>query len=155
MEERRSKNRLLAIAAIGILGCAGAVGFRMVFHKPLEGLWRGYSYQKIDGKMMPDTEFGEYIINLNKNGSYEENGNSTSGKWSKSGGTVTLTPVKFYDMTPEQHRQKYRKRDGKVSVTIERLLASRMKPMTVSYNAFSDTLIFREHNMHYEYNRSR
>ncbi len=154
MEERRANRRLLAIFALGILGCAVAVGVRVVHRKPINGIWMGYSYQNINGKMIPDKEFGEYIIRLNKDGSYQENGNSTSGKWSRKGDEITLTPVKFYDLTPDEHRKKFRKKNGKVSVTIERLLASRMKPMTVTYNHMADTLVYQEPSMHYEYNRS-
>lgn len=114
----------------------------------------GYAYQLIGGKMVPDKEFGQYIVRLEVNGTYQENGNSTSGTWSKEADVITLKPSKFYDMTPDEHRKRYRRTDGKVSVTIERLLAMKMKPMTMTYQHLSDRLIFKEPTLHYEYERA-
>ncbi len=154
MKERRISRRLLAIIGLGILGCAVAVGVRATHRKPIYGTWTGFSYQNIDGKLVADKEFGQYTIELGKDGTYEENGNATSGTWVHKDDKITLTPTKFYDMTPEQHRKKYTKKDGKVSVTIQRLLAMRMKPMTISYVSWADKLEYREPSMLYIYERT-
>jgi len=155
MEARRANRRLVAILGIGILGCAIAFGVRQVYRKPITGIWMGYSYAEINGELIPDKEFGLYSIVLEKDGTYRENGNSTSGIWAQKGDNITLTPTKFYDLTPEEHRKKYRKKDGSTSITIERLLKLRMQPMTVSYSAAADRLIYTEPTLHFEYERYR
>ena len=115
----------------------------------------GYSYAEIDGKLVPDKEFGEYVIRLEPDGTYQENGNSTSGKWTQVGDKITLTPTKFYDLTPEEHRMKYKKKGGGKNATIERLLGARMKPMEIVYNSVADRMIYTEPTLHFEYERYR
>lgn len=154
MENSRGKRRLLAIVAIGVLGAAVAVGVRTFHRKPIHGTWLGYSYLMMDGKLIADKDFGQYSVHLNRNGTYEENGNSTSGSWSQRADVITLKPTKFYEMTPDEHRKRFRKKNGDVSVTIERLILLRMKPMTMTYQHIADRLIFREHSMYYEYERA-
>jgi hypothetical protein len=155
MESRRANRRLIAILGLGVLICAVAFGVRLVHRKPIHGVWMGYSYAEIDGRLIPNEEFGQFVIRLDKDGKYEENGNSTSGTWTQVGDKVTLTPTKFYDLTPDEHRNKYRKKDGTTSPTIERLLDARMKPMVVDYHALADRLVYTEPTLRFEYERYR
>lgn len=153
MEDSRNKRRLVAIVCLGVVLCAAGMGVRAFHRKPIHGTWLGYSYYQSEGKNIRDEAFGQFVIKLNVDGTYMENGNGTSGKWSREGDRITLTPVKLLDMTPEEHRAKYKKPDGSKSVTIERLLDMKMKPMVVEYHAFADRLIHREPTLYYEYER--
>jgi hypothetical protein len=146
-------NRLSSIAMVGFVGCVGAMGIRYMHRKPLDGNWLGYVHYVIDGKMVKDETPGEYLIRLNKDGSYVENSNSTSGTWSQNGDVVTLQPKRFANLTPEEHRRKGIESKGKVSKTMERLLEQRMKPMKVSYNAVTDRLVIKETNLEYQFVR--
>lgn len=114
----------------------------------------GYSYNDIDGKMVKDEQFGQYLIKLSPDGTYVENGNSTSGRWKREGDQITLSPEKFQDMTPEEHRKRFRKSDGSPSITIERLVKVKMKPMVLTYVASSDRILHQEPTLHYEYERT-
>lgn len=153
MEEGRNKRRLVAIISLGVVLCAIGMGVRVFHRKPIHGTWLGYSYFRLDGKKIRDDTFGQFMIKLNVDGTYFENGNGTSGSWRKVGDRITLTPTRFLDMTPDEHRAKYQKADGSKSVTMERLLELKMKPMVIDYNAFADLLIHREPTLYYEYER--
>jgi hypothetical protein len=155
MEERRANGRLLAIVGLGVVGCAIAFGVRAYHRKPMHGNWLGYSYIDINGKQVANVELGQFAIHLKENGTFEESGNETSGTWTQAGDTLTLKPNKFRGMTPDEHRQKYLKRDGRVNETIKRLLVSKMVTMKLTYNPSLDRLLYDEETMHYEYERSR
>lgn len=146
---------MIVLIVLGVLVCGGAFGFRMLHKKAINGTWIGYSYHPDDkGKMMADLEFGQYMIVLDENGTYKETCNETSGKWTKTGNHLVLTPVKFYDKTPEEHRKQHvNKKTGKVSSTMEMVLRLKMKPMDVFYRPEDDRLIFEEPTLHYEYER--
>ncbi len=153
MEESRTKRRLIAIISLGVVLCAIGMGVRVFHRKPIHGVWLGLSYHDLNGKMVPDEGFGQFLIKLNADGTYLENGNGTSGSWSRVGDRITLTPTHFQDLTPEEHRVKYRRSDGSKSETMERLLEMNMKPMVVNYNARTDRLTYSEPTLYYEYER--
>lgn len=155
MEEKRANRRMIVLILLGVLVCGGALGFRVFHKKAIHGTWVGYSYHPDDkGKMQPDLEFGQYVIILNENGTYKENCNETSGKWTKKGNHLVLTPTKFYDQTPEQHRKLHKNKEtGKVSTTMEMVLKLKMVPMDVYYRPEDDRLVFEEPTLHYEYDR--
>ena|SRR5436190_19015783 len=154
MEEKRANRRLVAMLLIGSLICAAALGVRFFHRKPIAGLWIGYNFNKINGKMVPDKGLGEFRIMLSNDGSYLENGNDTSGTWAQDGDKITLTPKKFRDMTPDEHRKKYLRKSGKVSPIIEALLSKNMQAMTVTYLAMSDQLTYDEPTLHFQYERA-
>ena len=154
MERPATRNQLALILAIGGLLCSVAISVRVFYRKPVHGMWLGYAYQDLgEGKIVLDKDFGEYILKLNPDGTYEENGNSTSGNWSAKNDRITLIPTRFFDLTPEEHRLKYVNSDGKVSQVIQRLLATRMLPMYVSYSPGNDKLVYHERGIRFEYDR--
>lgn len=146
-------SRLQGLVACGLVVIALALGLRTLYRKPIHGKWMGYTYHDVGGQLVKDEAFGQFTILLNQNGTYEENGNATSGTWVKKGNAITLTPEKFYDLTPAEHRAKYRKAYGTRSQTIERLLERTMRPMVINYNASSDIMTHREPTLLYKYER--
>jgi len=139
--------------SVGSVVCVAAIAGRFLISKPVDGMWLGYTYHKHDGELVKDEEAGEYLIRLNKDGTYQENSNATSGNWTMSGNVITLKPVTFYDMTPEEHRQRIIKEKGKESKTMEMLLETRMKPILITYSSFADKLIYDEPEASYIYDR--
>lgn len=154
MLARRPNRRLIAIISLGVALCTVGMGVRMFHRKPVYGTWLGYSYTDLDGRKVKDELFGQFMIKLNPDGTYDENSNSTSGTWKMAGDKITLVPTKFYDLTPEEHRKKYVNSDGKPSVSMTRLLATRMKPFHITYQAGADRLIHEEPTLHYEFERT-
>lgn len=154
MESRNQHRFLKSILAVGIVASLASLGFRQVYRKPIIGTWVGYSYlESGDGRLEPDKSFGRYTIVLHEDGTYAEDGNSTSGTWKMSDNQITLSPICFLDKTPEEHRAEQLAKKGKVSSIIERLIRDRMKRMTVEYRRSDDRLVFLERSMHYEYER--
>ena len=154
MKSGKKQRHLVWILAVGALACAGALGYRTFYGKPIYGDWVGYSYNKIDGKLVKDELMGEYLMRINRDGTYAENGNSTSGTWTLKNNILTMVPTKFYDMTPDEHRKRFVTSKGKVSVTIERLLKSKMQPMVANYSSMNDRIIYREPSAYYEFERA-
>lgn len=146
---------LKSILAIGVVVCVVALSVRLFYRRPIAGNWLGYAYAKIEGATYIDKEMGQYRIRLKEDGTYIENGNSTSGVWKRTGTTIILSPTKFYDMTPEEHRLQQKLKKGKTgtSVVLENLLATKMKPITLEYARGADQLILREEDFDYVYER--
>ena len=143
------------IGAVGLVACCGALGLRIA-HKPdLFGTWRGYSYYLEDGALRENKEFGEFVIDLRSDGTYAENGNQTAGKWTRTGDKITLHPTHFFGMTPEQHRTRFKRSDGKPSSTIAGLLTKNMKPMLVTYSEPLDRLTYEDETLKYIYQRAK
>lgn len=153
VEQKRNTRRLLAIAGIGALLCVGAFGYRMFGKKSLVGDWRGYSYDLIDGKYVPDPMFGDFAIALSGDGTYYENNNQTSGLWTEKDHRITLKPIKFRDRTAEENLKRYRKKDGSESNTIKHLIKTHMKTMYATYRPWDDRLILEDSALHFEFTR--
>ncbi|HJP82664.1 MAG TPA: hypothetical protein VJ835_04090 [Fimbriimonadaceae bacterium] len=153
MEDRSKVKRLTFILVAGTLVCGAALGFRLAYKKTIHGTWMGYSYLHMGGKMVPDEAFGTYLIKFDHDGTYVENGNSTSGVWKQTGNKIQLTPIYFMNKTPDEHRAYYIKKAGKVSRIFEKLIKDKMKPMTVVYSESTDRIIYEEPTLHYEYKR--
>lgn len=146
---------LRSILAIGALVCVVALSVRFFYRRPIAGNWLGYAYAKIEGASYIDKEMGQFRIRLKEDGTYMENGNSTSGVWKRTGSVVTLRPTKFYDMTPEEHRFQQKLKKGKTgtSVVLENLLSTKMKPIVLHYMRGADQLILKEEDFDYVYER--
>ncbi|MCC7230936.1 MAG: hypothetical protein IT203_11135 [Fimbriimonadaceae bacterium] len=147
--------QLKSILAIGALICVVALSVRLFYRRPLAGNWLGYAYAKIEGASYIDKDMGQYRIRLREDGTYMENGNSTSGVWKRTGSTVTLSPTRFYDMTPDEHRYQQKLKKGKTgtSVVLENLLAAKMKPIVLHYARGADQLIWNEADYYFVYER--
>jgi len=153
MEQKRANRHLIAILGFGILACGIAFGFRMLHGKDLSGVWKGIAYKKDGGKYIPDEAIGDFVIVLDAGGKYSENGNETSGTWTQNGNKLTLVPTTFHGLTADENRQRYRKKDGSASKTMESLLKNRMQTMVIEYQPEKDHLIFDEPTLRYEYAR--
>jgi hypothetical protein len=153
MADSPQKRRMLVIGIVGVAACTVALGMRLMHNKPIHGVWLGYGYYEENGKLVQDSAAGQYVIKLHANGTYEENSNATSGKWTRKGDLITLVPVRFYDQTPDEHRNRMISTKGKVSETMKMLLEMKMKPILVNYSASTDRLFFKEPTLHYEFQR--
>ena len=153
MDTRQNPRRIFVIAGIGLIACIAAAGVRVNHRKPIHGTWIGYMYQEVDGKLVADREFGKYVIEILPNGKYRENGNSTSGKWTRIGNQLKLIPTHIMDATPAQLRDRFRKKSGELSSTMENLIKLRMQPMVVTYHQLADRMVYKEPTLHFEYER--